>query len=338
MMTEWAVLGAGDVFHRHVGPALVAANQKISAVWSPTLAHAAQAVERFGGMLANTAEAAIWSARAVYICTPVAAHVSLAVQALTLQRHTIVEKPLNLALADLAPLQRALADCPGLAFDVAYYRRDWPLVAHLKRMIASKSLGSLQNIVVDFATPFALESPVGAWRLNPEISGGGVLADAGCHRIDYLIAMMGLPVTTSVEASHWLAPGIEADVKLRLRWHGGVKADCHFSWLDGPRDRLLLQFSTGSIGWDASSPGHLVLTQPGQPPRHVGINHPARPLEPMIRRFSQSLDAKVTGSIEPLETESRGVVALKKAIEVDRIVIDLLQKANAQSVPVRKVG
>jgi predicted dehydrogenase len=332
-MVEWAVLGAGDVFHRHVGPALAAANQTISAIWSPTAARAEQAVERFGGTVAHSAEAAIWNARAVYICTPVGTHVSLAAQALALQRHTIVEKPLNMGLTDLGPLRRALAQCPGLAFEVAYYRRDWPLVAALQRLIAASSLGPLQSIMVDFATPFAFEAPSGAWRLDPGRSGGGVLADAGCHRVDYLIALLGPPTKTVVDASHWLAPGVEADVAMEIHWPNGVQAECHFSWVDGPRDRLTLQFAAGSATWDATSPRQLVLTTRGQSPRLVAIDHPARPLEPMIKRFSAMLD-----STENLETGSRGIVALEKAVALDQLITSLVEKANNGAAYIRKVG
>jgi predicted dehydrogenase len=324
-MASWAIIGAGDVAQRHVGPGLHAAGQAIKAVWSPRQEQRDAVAARFGAAGPDTAEQAMALADAVYICTPVDCHVDLALAAIRQGRHVLVEKPLSLGLGHSAALQAALAAHPELAFRVAYYRRYWPLIAQLRRIIVAEELGQLQHVSAAFAHPYLPLASRPTWRLDPARAGGGIIADAGCHRLDYLVALLGWPASAAVSGVHHHGEQVESEAIITLAWDSGTTGRLGLSWIDDPCDELTLSFAAGEVSWTAARPELLsIKTRSG--PRQLPLVQPAHPLEPMLRHFAGAIERCHTG-INPLERNT----AVAEAWQFDALLTDLICQAQAAS-------
>lgn len=324
-MASWSIIGAGDVAQRHVGPGLLAAGQTISAVWSPRSEQRDAVAGRFGAAGPDTAEQAMAQAEAVYICTPVDCHVDLALTAIRLGRHVLVEKPLGLDLGPCSALQDALAAHPELAFRVAYYRRYWPLITQLRRIIVAEELGRLQHVSATFAQPYLPLASRPTWRLDPARAGGGIIADAGCHRLDYLVALLGWPQTARVSGVHLHGERVEGEAEIALTWESGTTGALSLSWIDDPRDELTLAFAAGEVRWNAARPGSLSITTPSGA-EQLALVHPAQPIEPMVRHFAGAI-ARCQSGINPLERHT----AVAEAWQFDALLTDLIRQAQAAS-------
>jgi len=328
-MASWAIIGAGDVAQRHVGPGLLAADQSIRAVWSPRPEQRDAVATRFGAAAPDTVEEAVALADAVYICTPVDCHVDLALVAIRQGRHVLVEKPLSLGLGHSAALLEALADHPELAFRVAYYRRYWPLVTQLRRIIVAEEFGPLRQVSAAFAQPYLPLTSRPTWRLDPARAGGGIIADAGCHRLDYLVALLGWPASAAVSGVHHHGEQVESEAVITLVWDSGTTGTVNLSWIDDPRDELALSFAAGEVRWNAARPGLLsIMTRSGTEQRP--LVHPTHPIEPMVRHFAGAIARCHTG-INPLERNT----AVAEAWQFDALLTDLIGQAQAASKQVQ---
>lgn len=324
-MANWTIIGAGDVAQRHVGPGLLAAGQTISAVWSPRREQRNAVAARFDAAAPATAAQAMAMADAVYICTPVDCHVDLALTAIELGRHVLVEKPLSLGLGHCAALQGALTARPELAFRVAYYRRYWPLITQLRRIIVGQELGRLQHVSADFAQPYLPLASRPTWRLDPARAGGGIIADAGCHRLDYLVALLGWPNLAEVSGVHHHGERVEGEAQIKLAWDSGTTGALGLSWIDDPRDELALAFSAGTVQWTATWPERLTITT-GSGARTLPLVHPAQPIEPLVRHFAGAVERCRSG-INPLERNT----AIAEAWRFDALLSSLINQAQVSS-------
>ena len=330
-MARWAIIGAGDVAQRHVGPGLLAAGQVIKSVWSPRQEQRDAVAARFGAVGPDSVEQAMVLADAVYICTPVDCHVDLALAAIQQGRHVLVEKPLSLGLGHSAALQAALTAHPELAFRVAYYRRYWPLITQLRRIIVAEELGRLLHVGAAFAQPYLPLASRPTWRLDPVRSGGGIIADAGCHRLDYLVALLGWPTVSVVSGVHHHGEQVESEAVITLGWDSGTTGRLSLSWIDDPRDELTLSFSAGEVNWSAARPGLLsIMTRSGT--EQLPLVQPAHPIEPMLRHFAGAIDRCQSG-INPLERHT----AVAEAWQFDALLTDLIAQAQASSKQVMPV-
>ncbi len=128
---------------------------------------------------------------AVYVATPVALHVEQAVAAAEAGKHVLCEKPMAIEVADCSRMI-ATARENNVRLGVAYYRHHYPVITRLREVLASGEIGEPV-----FATAQAFETfnprpeHPRAWRLRKSSSGGGPMADFGCHRIEVLLNLLG---------------------------------------------------------------------------------------------------------------------------------------------------
>ncbi|WP_338932094.1 Gfo/Idh/MocA family oxidoreductase [Streptomyces netropsis] len=233
---RWGVAGYGDVVTRRVLPALAESGEVVAYVWGRDAGRAARTAAAHGAAGGgDDTDRLFTGVDAVYVATPVIAHVPLAARALGAGRHVLVEKPLAGALgggAVLAAQALAARRCAG----VAYYRRLGPAA----RWLRSALRDGASRIRVDFRAPFdpGPEHPM-RWRTDPAVAGGGVLADAGSHRLDLLLGALGRPTRVGSRVDRRFAAGCERRARLTLEWPSGVTAECRFEWAEGAvRDRF----------------------------------------------------------------------------------------------------
>ena len=128
---------------------------------------------------------------AVYLATPVRLHAEQAIAAAEAGKHVLCEKPMAL---DAAGCERmiAAARAHGVRLGVAYYRHHYPVIARLRELLASGEIGEPVLVQVQAFEPFdpGPDHPR-AWLMRRSESGGGPMADFGCHRIEVLLDLLG---------------------------------------------------------------------------------------------------------------------------------------------------
>ncbi len=153
---------------------------------------------------------------AVDICLPTHMHAAVAIEALRVGKHVLVEKPMAL---DGPAADRMLeeADRAGKVLMAAQVLRFMPPYAGLRGAMAGGALGLVRSGVFRrrCAAPFW-----STWLGDPGQSGGGVF-DLLIHDIDMSIHLFGLP--DSVEATGYenLAKGIDIIHAELFYPHGG---------------------------------------------------------------------------------------------------------------------
>jgi predicted dehydrogenase len=237
-------------------PGLAELGQQACYVWGRD-AERAEAAARRHGVPRGGADLAglLADADAVYVATPVASHVPVALAAAQAGRHVLIEKPLagNLPSggARIAAVTAAARRCAG----VAYYRRLGPAASQLQEAVAA---GRPRRVRVDFRCAFE-PSPGDPkrWRTDAGVSGGGVLADAGSHRLDLLLMLFGRPCEVAARRDRRFPGGAERRAVLRLRWPCGLEAQCRLEWSgEGPpRDSVTLQGDRAEVSLDPLDAG-----------------------------------------------------------------------------------
>lgn len=252
---RWAVAGYGDVVVRRVLPAMREAGEEVAAIWGRTRRRVDEVAARFAIPVAATDLAAVLGrVDAVYVATPVVAHVPTALAAVRAGRHALVEKPLAAALPTGADTLAAAAAERGVTVGVAYYRRLNPALIDLRTTLAAHHV---RHVEIDFRHAFdpAPDHPM-RWRTEWSVAGGGVLADAGSHRLDLLCWLFGPPDAVDGQLTGLFPGGAERTARVRLHWPCGTTADCRFTWCTGPSaDRMTITTAGGEIVLDPLDAG-----------------------------------------------------------------------------------
>nr|WP_247320882.1 Gfo/Idh/MocA family oxidoreductase [Bradyrhizobium sp. 21] len=283
---RWAIAGYGDVVQRRVAPAILAGeNVVLAGIWGRTLARASETAVRFGTVATDAIAPLCDSIDALYVATPVSSHMELATLAAGAGCHVLIEKPLSAGLGQVSPLAQ-LARSKSLCIGVAYYRRLLPAVRWLGEEIRSGRFGRSRSALVQFSMPYtpSPNDPM-VWRYDRMIAGGGVLADAGSHRLDILSILFGPPVSLIARFLDVTAGGCERAAQVSLAWQDGLVAQLDVAWRAHHQDRLEIEFEsaglvldpldggTAQISWRDGRTDWLEL--PGSPNLH----------EPLVRDF-----------------------------------------------------
>jgi predicted dehydrogenase len=131
---------------------------------------------------------------------------------------------------------------------VAYYRRFWPQVRALKRLVEEGVAGRLMNARIQICGDVGREpAPVLEWKLKPELSGGGFLLDVGGHRIELLLYLFGNIEAVAAFTEPRNHP-VDLGTGLLLRFAGGAFALASFNWTATyPRDEFEVMGTEATI-------------------------------------------------------------------------------------------
>lgn len=181
-MFRWGVLSTARIAREYVIPAIVASqNGVLSAIASRDGARAAALAERFGAPHALPSYEALLASDVVdgvYIPLPTSQHVEWAIRAAEAGKHVLVEKPLALAAADIAPVIAARDRCKVLvceAFMVVYH----PQWIKVRELIRDGAIGRLRHVQGAFT--YFNDDPSN--MRNILSLGGGALPDIGVYPV-----------------------------------------------------------------------------------------------------------------------------------------------------------
>ncbi|QDV33308.1 Gfo/Idh/MocA family protein [Tautonia plasticadhaerens] len=189
------------------------------------------------------------------IFTPPRSHYRPAMDGLQAGCHLFIEKPLSTNAQeadDIVSLARGRDRVVG----VGHQFRLAPSLVEARRRLADGAIGRLRLVSAIMADSWLAGhgGPENAWRLDPRISGGGILADAGDHLLDALIWTTGRPVAEVVAFQEREAPGLDVVDAVCLRLSGGIPATLAISGVaPGPLFEITYFGESGTLRASDSS-------------------------------------------------------------------------------------
>ncbi|WP_328356653.1 Gfo/Idh/MocA family oxidoreductase [Streptomyces sp. NBC_00445] len=195
--------------------------------------------ERLGAAYVDTwDEVFALSPDAVLVTSENARHRHLVERAAASGAHVLCEKPLATTEADARAMIDACARA-GVGLMTAYPVRFSPAFVALRRVLADGLLGGL--ISVHGANNGSNPARSRPWFADPELAGGGALADHTVHLADLVDALLDGEQAAEVyaQANSILddggpAPDVETAGLVTIRYPGGVVAAVDASWSHPP--------------------------------------------------------------------------------------------------------
>lgn len=185
-----AFIGAGNYAGRVLIPAFKAAGAQLHVVVSGGGVSAAHFGRKYGFAQASSDwEAAVVdpAVDAVVVATRHDAHARQVLAALRAGKHVFCEKPLGLALDDLAEIEVEAAGRPGQLLMLGFNRRFAPQVVKMKEVLAT--VAEPKSLVM---TVNAGAIPADHWTQDKAVGGGRIVGE-GCHFVDLLRHLAGAP-------------------------------------------------------------------------------------------------------------------------------------------------
>ncbi|MEJ5350859.1 MAG: Gfo/Idh/MocA family oxidoreductase [Melioribacteraceae bacterium] len=191
------------------------------------------------------------------IATPPKYHKEIIDWAIEKGLHIICEKPFTLSLSEAEELYKKLS-CSNILFIPCHQYKYSPLWEVFKSFI--NELNEEEKLFLQFnvfrsGVDPGLNASLLPWRLNKEISGGGILSDTGLHYLYLSNWFLGKPkkVTT---INHNLAHSIfqvEDTSQVILEYNRGI-IQINLTWAyHSRRNEAKLIWKKGSIFYDGSS-------------------------------------------------------------------------------------
>jgi predicted dehydrogenase len=257
---------------------------------SRDLAKAEDYSKRFqgAGAFGSYAQAATDSrVEALYICTPHYLHLEHALLAVAAGKHVLLEKPLAASLTDGEKIISA-AEKAGVNLMVAENYRFMPAVRLCKQLAEQGQVGRLRIIQVQQETPYRLKD----WRSDNSLNGGGVLIDAGIHKVHFLRYLAGDPVHLFAGSPTQMGEAAtgEDGVALVARWDTGEVGLLLHSWSPSNSSEthwVSVLGTEGRIFFNVREP-KLVLERGDQVQSFELTGHPNGIL-PMVQEFVSSI-------------------------------------------------
>lgn len=136
---------------------------------------------------------------AISVAVPTFLHAPIAIAALERGLHVLSEKP----IARNAVEGQAMVDAArkaGRVLDIAFNHRRRGDIQALKEVIDDGGLGRPYYAKASWLRRSGIPM-LGSWFTNPELAGGGPLADIGVHALDYALHLLGEPKVVAVSAT-----------------------------------------------------------------------------------------------------------------------------------------
>jgi predicted dehydrogenase len=181
------------------------------------------------------------------------------------------------------------ADRHGLPLFVAYYRRALPRFEAMRQRIREGAIGEVRAIVLRHIRP-GTYAPRIAWKLDPEVNGGGLFVDIKVHTLDWLDHCFGPPSVVQGLVRR-LGDGKAEDlVAYTLGWDAGPVASGVYCFGAGPEEEIVTIFGTeGSVSMKFFAGPGFTIRRIDAPGETVAIPDPPHVHEPLITRIVDEL-------------------------------------------------
>ena len=194
---RWGIIGCGDVTEVKSGPAFQKIkNSELVAVMRRTGELAKDYAERHHvPKWYDDADALINDpdVDAVYIATPPGSHKEYTIKVAKAGKPVYVEKPMALNFVECNEMIAACKET-RVPLYVSYYRRALPRFVKIKELLENRAIGDVRYVSTtqyQKASEDVKDSQNLPWRVQPELSGGGLFFDLASHTLDLLDFLLG---------------------------------------------------------------------------------------------------------------------------------------------------
>ena len=199
-MISWGMVGTGDVTEQKSGPAFYTCeNSTLYAVFNRTHAKAVDYAKRHNVPVVHESIDALLSdpnVDAVYVATPPVTHKELALKVIAAGKPLCLEKPMAMNMGECQEIMVAAKE-KDVPVYVTYYRRSMKKFLKIRELLQQSTIGHIGTVqVTQYQELMAgVREGLIPWRLDPVISGGGILVDMGSHVFDILDFLL-CPIAT----------------------------------------------------------------------------------------------------------------------------------------------
>jgi len=292
------VIGAGAIGDLHMGAFRQLRGVEVTAITDTYLPQAEKRAEEHGiGKVHASPEALLADPEidAVVVAVPNKFHAPLAIEALRLGKHVLLEKPMSInsesALQIVQEKERS-----GKVLMMAHQKRFEGISRALKAEIDKGRFGTIYNAKTGWLRRKGIPG-WGSWFTRMDEAGGGPLIDIGVHMLDLTLYMMGNPRPISVYGSTYAEFGPK---KQGIGGWGTPNWEGYYDVED--LATALIKFDNGAtlsleVSWAAHAAG---LTD--EPFVHLmGTEGGASIIGESGKMVKHSLDLVVESTLEPLE-------------------------------------
>ncbi len=317
---RWGIVGCGDVTEVKSGPGFrLAENSQLVSVMRRNGDLARDYAARHGvpkwtddaAELINDPEV-----DAVYVATPPNAHREATLLCAQVGKPVLVEKPIATDYGEAREMAEA-CEAAGVPLFVAYYRRAMPLYLKVKELIDSGRIGEPRAVQISHHEKPKVTGEPGEdlpWRVLPDVGGGGIFVDIGCHALDFLDFVFG-PVTRISGFAANVAGLYPAEdlVSAAFTFANGVHGSgewCFTARRDWEQTRIL--GTGGEVAFSFFSPAPIVLTTDSGT-EEFDLGYPTHVHQPLIQTVVDHLLGKGTCA-------STGESALRTTKVIDSVL------------------
>lgn len=250
---KWGVIGAGGIADRRTIPGMMLAkNAELVAVMEVNMELAEKIRAKYDAKYAYDNYQELIDnpeVEAIYIASPVFAHVEPALAVAKAKKHLLCEKPIALSIEDCKKVIKACEDA-GIKAATGFMMRFGAYNTAMKKLIADGELGQVVSARAQFTCWYP--EIEGAWRQNKKLSGGGALVDMAVHAIDIIEYIMGADVkdVSAFVDTRTFSYNVDDSANLMLKMSNGSIAyvDSHFNVPDeAAKCRLEFYGTRGSL-------------------------------------------------------------------------------------------
>ena len=253
-MYRGAIIGCGSVACQgHIPVWRQASFFQIVAAVDPAPAHRARAQALLPGIRCYEHLETLFDHEEldfVDICTPPAMHDRIILEACTRGVHTLCEKPLTFSSTAFQQIVAAAAAAGVLVFSV----HNWKYAPHLQALKCLLIDGEISlPTYIELTTLRTHPAGASGWRLDPRISGGGILMDHGWHAFYLLLFLLDespQEIAASLENRRLLQAEVEdtatcevtfprAQTRIHLTW--AAQRRCNLGIIRGEKGEIRLE-------------------------------------------------------------------------------------------------
>ena len=232
----------------------------------------------------------------VVIATPNRLHYPIARLALERGIHVMCEKPLATTFAEAQALG-TLARRKGLLFGVAYAYTGYPIVRHMREMVARGELGGIRFVAGEYpqewlATPLERTGQKqAAWRADPKQAGASnCVGDIGSHIENMVAHITGLEIRTLLARLDRTVKGraLDDNASILLEYKGGARGMYWASQIAVGQDnglRVRIYGEKAALEWSQENPNYCQVAYVGGPVVRLSRGRDA--MHPPAQRMSR---------------------------------------------------
>lgn len=304
---NWGIVGFGAVCEKAFMPGLRASKEgRLVAIASRDVNRARERTKHLGQLryYPNAAElAGDPNVDVVYIATPPVAHLAAMLACAEARKPMLVEKPMALTVEECRQAISA-AEASQVKLMVCYYMRFNGRHRLAREIVRSGELGEVTYVRINNATYYKPDAQ--AWRYQQAISGGGALADIGCHCLDLLRFLAGdIVEVTAFSSSNTFRSKVDETFTALLKFETGALGTLSVSFATpkADEDRMNSVEIYGTRGHLLAGPVHAkqsegvlkFCTEDGERVFTSAVSTRAALIDSFENAIKQDLPVEVTG-------------------------------------------